>query len=335
MKTALIGLGRIGWHFHLNQLLAHKEYEVCAVVDTSPERLAEAKELYGIKGYTDYKEMLKEEKPQLTVIASPTIFHEEHAVAAMESGSDVILDKPMAQSFEAAKRIYDTHKSTKRKLIIYQPHRFTAETVVAQRIINSGKLGEIYDMKRSCMSYSRRNDWQAFKKFGGGMLANYGAHYVDQLVYLAGEKVVETYKITANIATLGDANDVVKIVMKTENNKILDVDISQAAALPLPLLVIYGKYGAATLVQTHIGLRFIVRYYNPEELAPKAVYEEMEAKDRLYPFDIIDWKEEIVPVKGEDAIDFYALCYEYFTDKIESPIPVEQTIEVMRIISAE
>ena len=332
MRTALIGLGRIGWQFHLNEIINHKEYNLCAVVDTSLDRLKEAKDLYGVNGYTDYKEMLNTEKPDLTVIASPTIFHEEQAIKAMESGSDVILDKPMAQSEAAAKRIAEVHKATGKKLIIYQPHRFTAEAVVAKNIIQSGKLGPIFDIKRTCVGYSRRNDWQAFKDLGGGMMNNYGAHYIDQLIYITNEKVIDSYCIMNTVATLGDAEDVVKLVMKTDKNTILDIDISQASALGLPMFMIFGKYGAATLVSDHNGLNFKLRYFNPNNIPDKQVSRKMEAEGRAYPSEQINWTDETILVKPELARDFYAECYKYFSGQTPSPIPVEETLEVMRII---
>lgn len=75
MKTALIGLGRIGWQYHLPQIVKHEGFELAAVVDTNPERLREAEVAYGIRGYADAAEMLVKEAPELVVVASPTVFH--------------------------------------------------------------------------------------------------------------------------------------------------------------------------------------------------------------------------------------------------------------------
>ena len=58
LRTALIGLGRIGWGYHLPNLVKKPGFEPAAVVDTCPERLEEARQKYGVKGYTDYREML-------------------------------------------------------------------------------------------------------------------------------------------------------------------------------------------------------------------------------------------------------------------------------------
>lgn len=98
IKTAIIGLGRIGWQFHLPQVVHHSEYSLIAVVDPLKERLDAAKEKYGVRGYTDHQTMLACEKPQLVVIASPTMFHqvdESLAAPGRAYASEVILWKTM------------------------------------------------------------------------------------------------------------------------------------------------------------------------------------------------------------------------------------------------
>ncbi len=105
IRTALIGLGRIGWGFHLPNIVKNPGFEPAAVVDTSPDRLAEAKQKFGVDGYADYREMLEAVKPELTVICSPTHLHGLHAMAALRAGSDVFLDKPMAPTLAEAREI--------------------------------------------------------------------------------------------------------------------------------------------------------------------------------------------------------------------------------------
>lgn len=105
MKTALIGLGRIGWQYHLPQIVKHEGFELAAVVDTNPERLREAEVAYGVRGYADAAEMLAKEAPELVVVASPTVFHRQHAMDALRAGAHVFLDKPMACSLSEAREI--------------------------------------------------------------------------------------------------------------------------------------------------------------------------------------------------------------------------------------
>ena len=79
LKTAVVGLGRIGWNLHIPKITQHPEqFSLVGVVDLSQERLAEAKEKYGVNGYTDIPSLVAAEKPDLVVIASPTHLHRDH-----------------------------------------------------------------------------------------------------------------------------------------------------------------------------------------------------------------------------------------------------------------
>lgn len=124
LNTALIGLGRIGWVYHLPEILKHREYHLCAIADVDPSRLTEADEKCDARKYTDYREMLQKERPDVVVIASPTPFHKEQAIQAMREGCSVILDKPMASDLDSAKEIAAAAAEYQQKITVYQPHRF-------------------------------------------------------------------------------------------------------------------------------------------------------------------------------------------------------------------
>ncbi len=62
IQTALIGLGRIGWQFHLPEIQKHRQYSLLAVVDVDGARMEEASAVYGMRGYTSVEEMLEKEK---------------------------------------------------------------------------------------------------------------------------------------------------------------------------------------------------------------------------------------------------------------------------------
>ena len=333
MKTALIGLGRIGWAYHLQEILSHSAYQLCAVVDPCQERLDEAAGLYSVNGYTGYAEMLQNERPELVVIASPTLFHEEQAIAAMEAGADVLLDKPMALNLDAARHIAQVREKTGRKLVVYQPRRFTSDVLAAKALIASGKLGPIFQLRAADYGYNRRDDWQAFRKNGGGMLSNYGAHYIDQLVYLSGSKVTDICCKTQRILSMGDAEDVVRIVMQTENGIVLDVDINQATSLPAATLKLYGTNGTAELSKGEDGRRcLLVRYCDPAALTEKVVTDSMAAKDRRYPSEQIQWMTEYLYLDEYPPLNFYEACEAFFMNGGPSPVPLEETLAVMELL---
>ena len=334
INTAVIGLGRIGWGFHLPQIAQHSGFNLTAAADTSEECLLEAKEKYSVTGYTNYVEMYEKEKPDLVVIASPTLFHREQAAAAMERGIDVFLDKPMAVNLKEADEIIKVMDRTGRKLMVYQPHRVTAEFTTLQDILKRELIGRIYMIKRARSDYNRRNDWQALKKNGGGMLNNYGAHHIDQLLCLANSAVERITCSMHRIASIGDAEDVVKAVMETQNGVMLDLDINMAAAEPIPSWMVFGSHGTITLKKAGNREVFHVRYFNESELGELLLHSELAAPKRSYDnFEEIRWHEEEILVPLEESIDFYDKCYEYFALGEKPFIPVAETREVMRIIN--
>lgn len=333
MKTALIGLGRIGWQYHLPQIVKHEGFELAAVVDTNPERLREAEATYGVRGYSDVTWMLAREAPELVVIASPTIFHQQHAMDALRAGAHVFLDKPMACSLSEAREIAACARACDRRLMVYQPHRATPEAVAARQVLESGLLGQVYMIRRASNGYNRRADWQAFERNGGGMLSNYGAHYIDQLLYLTGAIPEEVRCWRMREVSLGDADDVAKVIIRTANGPLLDIDINQAAALSAEPWLLLGTLGAARLEGTGADAHFLVRYLRPEELPPLEADERLLAKGRRYDQDAsLPWRSERFPVRPDMAVDFYDRCRAYFIEGGAPFVPVEETLRVMEIL---
>ncbi len=334
LKTAVIGLGRIGWQYHVPQLMKHSGFELVAVADPMKERLDEAKEQCSLRGYEDYRELLEKEELDLIVIASPTPFHLEQAVTAMEKGIDVFVEKPMAQSLEEADKMIEASKRTGRKLMVYQPHRIAPDVQVLKSILARDLIGRVYMIQGSFTSeYMRRNDWQALKKYGGGMLNNYGSHFVDALLYITGSTAKKISCSLRCIASLGDADDVVKALIETENGIILDIDINRAAAVQIPRWLVFGSRGAIRHEYTDKGAQFYVRYFKEEELPKMELVEDMAAPGRKYDnTGAIPWREEIVPISWEKRINFYDKCYEFYALDSEPFVPLEHSREVMRVL---
>ena len=335
LRTAVVGLGRIGWQYHIPQILSHDGFSLEGVVDLDQNRLDEAREQYGVQGFQELSQMLDCIHPELTVIASPTHLHRDHAVLAMEKGSDVFLDKPMARDLREAEEIAAAMERTGRRLMVYQPHRGVPEVAVLRRILNKGILGRIYMFKRAATNYCRRSDWQAMKKFGGGMLNNYGAHYIDQLFYLTGScRPQSLYCYTDKIATLGDADDVVKAVIRTDAGVLLDLDINMASAQEMTPWMVLGSHGSVQLETDGDGGRFFrAKYCIPEELSELTLSEDTAAKDRLYNSDQpIPWHVEDFPVTQEDQVSFYDKCYSYFALDEAPFVPVQETLQLMDTI---
>ncbi|MBN1348637.1 Gfo/Idh/MocA family oxidoreductase [candidate division KSB1 bacterium] len=331
LRTAVVGAGRIGWKFHIPQVVSHEGFKLVAVVEPVQERLDEVNAEFGVTGYHDFQHLLESETLDLVVIASPTHLHQQQITAAFQHGCDVFCDKPLAPTLEHVDQLIDAMQQHRRKLMLYQPHRGRREAVSLQAMLKKQLIGPVYMIKRERYAYLRRNDWQALKKFGGGMLNNYGAHYIDQLLYLAQSPAKRIHCVLRRIVSFGDAEDVVKVVIETESGLVLDLDINMASAFPMTPWRILGQRGSILLDEAEQVWR--VKYYYQRDLPDIAVHPELAAPNRMYSSgEVIPWREKSIPLSDYEEVDYYQKCYDYFALNREPFVPIQETREVMRVI---
>jgi predicted dehydrogenase len=342
LRTAVIGLGRIGWQFHIPNILRHDGFELVAVVDPLPERRDEALRVWGARGksgsvtnglqaYSDHTALLDAAELDLVVIASPTPFHAEQTMAAFERSIDVFCDKPLALTLQQADAMIAAMEKHGRRLMVYQPHRARAEVVALQEILRQDLIGPLTTIKRAVARYDRRNDWQAFVKYGGGMLNNYGAHYIDQLLYLSRSTARRVACSLRTVASLGDADDVVKALIETDSGVILDIDINMASAHPMPPWQILGQRGSIVLDQEENAWQ--ARFFRSEDMSGLALQGGLAARDRRYGSgERIPWQDATWHIADVEPIHFYDACYAYFGLDDAPFVPIAQTREVMRVL---
>ena len=85
---------------------------IAAVCDVYEKRKKARADKYGVTGYLDYRELLAKEDVDAVIVAHPDHWHATIALAAMDGGKDVYLEKPMCHTIEEARRLVDTVKET-------------------------------------------------------------------------------------------------------------------------------------------------------------------------------------------------------------------------------
>ncbi|MBU1856433.1 MAG: Gfo/Idh/MocA family oxidoreductase [Verrucomicrobia bacterium] len=332
LKIGVIGLGRIGWQFHCATLAKHAEFKLIGVADPERDRRAEAEHEYGCAAFADYRHLLKMNGLQAVAIAAPTHLHRPMASAALHHGLHVMLEKPMAATVRDGEYIARTARACHRRLTVYQPHRVAAYFQHVRRLIATGKIGTVYHVRRGLFGFSRRNDWQSLQKYGGGMLNNYGAHALDQVLQLVGYDVRRVFCNLRRVASLGDAEDVVKIVIETKQGLIGEVDINQACAQSLYDLEVIGTTGVITL-QTGQSNVLHVRRFSKAALKPKRLDRKLASANRQYPSDQIAFKEETIPVNKQFAVDVYRDFARAIRTGTVPFVDPRETLALMRIMA--
>ena len=335
LKAAIAGLGRIAWSTHLPRMKNHPNIEIVAVCDPLESARDEAAATFNVPGkFADIAEMLEKARPDLLVVATPTCFHAQHAIMALEAGCHVFCDKPAAMSNAEYRTMLDAARKNNRVLEIYQPRRFNSDLATMKHIIANNIIGEIFQIKVFAGNYVCRNDWQAFKRNGGGMLFNYGSHYVDQFIHLLGRDYKLRGCSARRILSLGDADDVVKILLDF-NGVEVDIDINQAAAYHPYLYVLYGKTGSAVLKANADGVpEWHLRYYDPAKAPDVELQTTLAAKNRQYPKQAYEFVEEKLPavVPAPPAECYYNNLYNAITAGEELINPPEDTMTLTSLL---
>ena len=140
----MIGAGWWASHVYIPALLDHPDVDLVAVNRPDTEGLEAVKERFGIaSAYTDHREMLRQERPDAVVIASPHIVHFTHARDALNAGAHVLVDKPMTTDADEARELVALAERVGRQIIVPYGWNFKDFTRRAMDLVAAGEIGQI------------------------------------------------------------------------------------------------------------------------------------------------------------------------------------------------
>lgn len=207
MKYALIGCGRIAPN-HL-EAAVENNLEIVGICDIKPENMETLLEKLQmqdveIKKYTDYKEMLTKEKPELVAIATESGKHAEIALDCLDEGANVIIEKPIALSLEDADKIVE--KSKEKGLVVCANHqnRFNKSIQRIRKAVEDGDFGKMlygtaHVRWNRGKEYYMQAPWRGTWAQDGGALMNQCIHNIDLLTWMMGNEAIEVCAYTDNL----------------------------------------------------------------------------------------------------------------------------------------
>ena len=203
MKYALIGCGRIS----PNHIAAAKQngLEIVALCDIEEGNMIDKIKKFDldntIPSYTNYKEMLEKERPELVAIATESGKHAEIALDCMDYGCNLIIEKPIALSIEDADKIIE--KSTKLNIKVCACHqnRFNKSIQKIREAVEKNRFGKMFHATahiRWCRDheYYDRASWRGTWEQDGGALMNQCIHNIDLLRWMMGDEITEVVGMT-------------------------------------------------------------------------------------------------------------------------------------------
>ena len=190
MRVLVAGLGNMG-RSHALALHAHPEAEIVGLVNRSAVDLPDA--LMGYPQLKDFQQALAETKPDLAVIATYTDTHADYAIAAMEAGAHVFVEKPLASTVADAERVATTARSLGRKLGVGYILRHHPSW---QRLISEARdLGGPYVFRFNLNQQSDGPTWETHKALmeSTSPLVDCGVHYVDVMCQITDAKPLRVH----------------------------------------------------------------------------------------------------------------------------------------------
>lgn len=191
LKVAIIGCGGIANQKHFPALtLQADKCELVAFCDIVLDRAKEACEKFGTsdaKYYQDYNDLLADESIDIVHICTPNVSHSPIAVAAFEAGKNVLCEKPMAHTTEAAEAMMKAWKKSGKKFTIGYQNRFREEVRSLKESCANGELGDIYFAKAHALRRKAVPTWGVFpdkSQQGGGPLIDIGTHALDITLWM-------------------------------------------------------------------------------------------------------------------------------------------------------
>ncbi len=173
--------------------------ELVAICGRNSEKISEIKNSFGFKEtYSDWKRLVADPKVQLVDNCGPPSLHKDSCIAAAEAGKSILCEKPLARTSEEA---YDIYKKAEISGVIGLTGfcvRFAPAVTLAKNLIDSGKLGKIFNMRCSYMNVETGGlgfldplhplNWHFDREIAGqGAIADLGSHVLDMVYYLLGE----------------------------------------------------------------------------------------------------------------------------------------------------
>jgi UDP-N-acetylglucosamine 3-dehydrogenase len=190
LRVGLAGLGSMGRN-HLRILAARDDIRLVAVADPVEATLTGATAQTGAQGFAEPLAMIAEAELDAVVIAAPTTAHVPLALAAIERGIAVLVEKPLAATIEEAMRIVDAARAAGVPVQVGHVERFNPAVLELGRLIDEGWLSTIYSIA------SRRAGPFPARIRDVGVTVDLATHDADILSWIAGERPSRVYGETA------------------------------------------------------------------------------------------------------------------------------------------
>lgn len=252
VRIGIVGVGWVAQVVHIPILMKMPEASVVAICDKDKARVTLVGEKFGIaRQYTDLDAMLEQDGIDVVVVCTSTDAHLEVTLAALSAGKDVLVEKPIARTYQEALAMTNAAREAKRKLMVGMNHRFRPDTMILRSFIEGKELGKIYYTRVGWLrKFTLDKAWLLKReKSGGGVFIDQGIVMLDMALWMMGYP--DVVRLGANNyrhrTKQVEDTSIVHLTLNTGATVSIEVSWSMGLANDLYFCYIHGNEGSASL----------------------------------------------------------------------------------------
>lgn len=332
IQLGVIGFGGMGkWHA---QNAPRAGVEIAAVCDIDTQKQKEALEM-GFKLYQTAEELLADKDVNTVILTVPNHLHKEMCLKAAAAGKNVITEKPAAMN---VKELDEMEAACKKAGVFFTSHqnrRWDRDMLIVKKAYEEGLLGNIFTIESKLHSGNGyMHEWHLYKKYGGGMIYDWGVHLIDQILFMMqGSKIKSIYADIKNVLH-EEVDDYFKIIMKMDNGITAHIELSTYILEYQPRWLAAGDKGTM-IVKTFGCDGSIYRTGKMLEKLPPQITETEAGPTRQFapvpPGGIVT---ETLPDVKTDWVDFYKNVDDALNGRAESIIKISEVRRVLSVMEA-
>lgn len=197
ITVAVVGCGTIANFAHFPALSKMEDVRIKYACDLIAERAQEAVSKYGVElAVTDYHDVLADEEVDVVYVLTPNYEHYTISMAALQAGKHVFCEKPITVNYPLSCQMAETARQQNRLLNIGVCNRYKKTVEKIKELNDTGVLGNIYHVYCSFRSYRSipglGGPFTTKALSGGGVLIDWGVHFLDLILYILGGAKIRT-----------------------------------------------------------------------------------------------------------------------------------------------
>jgi predicted dehydrogenase len=261
LRFGLVGCGRVAPR-HGQSLLDLPTTRLVATADLIEKRAQRFAAEFGGEVVADYRRLLDRLDIDVVDICTPSGLHAQMAIAAMQAGKHVLVEKPMALSLADADAMIATACATGKKLCVVLQNRYNPPMQDLKRAIDSGRLGQLLLGSVTVRWYRPQeyyeDGWHGTWAMDGGALMNQSIHHIDALQWFLGEPASVT-AYTATLAHRMEAEDAGVAIIRFRSGA---MGVVEGSTITYPenlegSVALFGKHGSAKVGGTALNRKVL------------------------------------------------------------------------------